>query len=139
VIDNDGSSNSINTSINILSSSNRPPVAVSNGHYSGKKGKTITFDGSGSYDPDNGDTITSEWTFGDGANESGMITYHVYKKAGNYTVTFKVTDRLGESDTIVTYALIKEKKEEGIPGFEIILLFIALFLTYTYKQRKNKK
>ena len=42
VIDNDGSSNSINTSVNIRSSSNRPPVAVSNGHYSGKKGKTIT-------------------------------------------------------------------------------------------------
>jgi parallel beta-helix repeat protein len=139
VIDNDGSSNSINTSVNIRSSSNRPPVAVSNGHYSGKKGKTITFDGSGSYDPDNGDTISTEWTFGDGDFEAGMITYHVYKKPGNYTVTFTVTDQNGESDTIVTYAVIKDKKEEGMPGFEITFLFIAIFLTLNYNKRKRNK
>jgi len=60
VIDNDGSSNSLNTTVNIRTSSNRPPVAISNGYYKGKKGKTITFDASGSYDPDIGDTISTE-------------------------------------------------------------------------------
>jgi parallel beta-helix repeat protein len=139
VIDNDGSSNSINTTVNIRATSNRPPFAVSNGHYSGRKGKTITFDGTGSYDPDIGDTISTEWTFGDGNFDSGVIVYHVYKKSGNYTVTFTVTDQYGESDTSVTYALIKVKKSEGIPGFEIVFLFIAIFLTIAYKQKKKNK
>ncbi len=134
-IDNDGSSNSVNKTVVIRSESNRPPVAIANGYYSGLKGKTIIFDGSGSYDLDNGDTINPIWDFGDGNNESGFISYHVYKKAGNYTVTLTVTDQYGESDTSFTYALIKVKKSEGIPGYEIILLFIAILLVLAVKRR----
>jgi parallel beta-helix repeat protein len=139
VIDNDGSSNSQNFTVNIRTSSNRPPVAVSNGFYKGKKGKIITFDGTGSYDPDNGDTISTEWNFGDGYNDSGMVVYHVYKKSGNYSVKFTVTDQNGDSDSSYTYALIKVKKSEGIPGFEIAILLIAMFLTISYRKRKKHR
>jgi parallel beta-helix repeat protein len=138
VIDNDGSSNSINKTIVIRSESNRPPVAITDGHYSGLKGKTIIFDGSGSYDPDNGDTINPLWDFGDGDNESGFVSYHVYKKPGNYSVSLTVTDQYGQSDTSYTYALIKAKKSEGMPGFEILLSLLAISFILIRRKYKIK-
>jgi parallel beta-helix repeat protein len=60
------------------------------------EGETVTFDASAS----SGDIITYKWDFGDNTpiiTESDPITTHVYMHAANYTVTLKVTDRLGFS------------------------------------------
>jgi len=60
--------------------------------------ETVTFDASAS----SGDITTYEWNFGDGTPstvETDPITTHVYMEDGNYTVTLKVTDRQGFSDT----------------------------------------
>ncbi len=59
-------------------------------------GKSLTFNALKSEDPD-GQITKYEWDFGDGTQTTGVITDHVYKKAGEYIVTLKVTDDKGES------------------------------------------
>ena len=52
-----------------------------------------SFDGSGSSDPDVGDSVVSyDWDFGDGVTLSGDQVSHTYADAGTYTVTLTVTD-----------------------------------------------
>src|SRR5438876_204969 len=63
---------------------------------------TLTFNGSGSFDP--GGTIVSyAWRFGDGGTASGIAVTHGYATAGIYTATLTVTDSRGASasDTAV--------------------------------------
>ena len=61
-------------------------------------GTVLSFDGSGSSDPD-GDALSYEWAFGDGAQASSMTTEHSYSAAGTYTVTLTVWDDKGLQDT----------------------------------------
>ena len=58
-----------------------------------------SFDGSASTDSDG--TITGyAWTFGDNATGSGVKTTHTYASAGTYTVSLKVTDNAGGTNTV---------------------------------------
>jgi subtilisin-like proprotein convertase family protein len=77
--------------INITTAStNVPPSANAGGPYAGDEGSPITFDGSGSSDPDN--TIVSyAWDFGDGSTGSGANPEHAYADNGTYPVTVTVT------------------------------------------------
>ncbi len=61
-------------------------------------GLTATFDGTGSADPD-GSVVSWAWTFGDGTTATGANANHAYVNAGTYTVTLKVTDNRGATDT----------------------------------------
>ena len=54
-------------------------------------GETVTFDGSGSYDPDQ-QPLTYSWDFGDGWISSAVSPTHAYGAAGEYTVTLEVSD-----------------------------------------------
>ncbi|HEY5890817.1 MAG TPA: PKD domain-containing protein, partial [Acidimicrobiia bacterium] len=78
---------------------NVPPVAlVSATPQSGTTPLTVSFDASGSNDPD-GSVVSWAWTFGDGGTATGSQVVHVYAKAGTYSATVTVTDDLGASDT----------------------------------------
>ena len=57
----------------------------------------ITFDASSSYDPD-GEIVSYNWNFGDGNSTEGEVVTYAYSKAGNYTVTLRVTDNDGLQD-----------------------------------------
>jgi PKD repeat protein/glucose/arabinose dehydrogenase len=80
---------------------NSPPTAVATGSpTSGTAPLTVQFDGSGSSDPDVGDTITYSWdlngdgTFGD--STAAKPTY-TYSTPGTYNTSLKVTDSHGAS------------------------------------------
>ena len=77
------------------STGNQPPVAViSAAPASGTVPLNVSFDGTGSHDPD-GTIASYAWTFGDGGIGSGATTSHTYSAAGAYTAKLTVTDNLG--------------------------------------------
>jgi hypothetical protein len=87
--------------------SNNGPVADAGGPYFGNVDESITFNGSGSYDPD-GSIISYKWEFGDGTNGSGEITTNTYYAPDSYTVVLTVTDDMGASDQDITIACIND-------------------------------
>jgi subtilisin len=86
---------------------NDPPVADAGSDHTALVGEDITFDGSGSYDIDDGIT-TYDWDFGDGNTGTGMTTTHAYETLGTYTVVLTVTDNSGSTGT--DYAIVTVKK-----------------------------
>jgi len=61
-----------------------------------KEGEKIEFEGRihGGFSP-----YSYEWDFGDGETSTSAYPVHTYKSAGSYTVSLKVTDDRGNSDT----------------------------------------
>ncbi len=82
-----------------------PPTADAGGPYSGVVGAVISFDGTGSMDPD-GTLASYAWDFGDGATASGPTPTHSYSVDGLFTVTLTVTDNDGLTGTDATSATI---------------------------------
>lgn len=90
----------------LTAGANRTPTADANGPYVGLFGNDITFDGSGSFDPD-GDGLTYSWDFGDGTPAgSGVAPAHNYAARGIYTVTLTVNDGTADSVPSVTTATV---------------------------------
>ena len=82
------------------------PVPVTGGPYTGTLSQPVSFNGSGSFDPDG--TITSyHWNFGDGTVANSQNPAHTYAGPGVYTATLTVTDNgnlLASATTSVTVA-----------------------------------
>jgi len=72
-----------------LALDNEMPVAKATA--SGER--TVTFDGSGSSDPD-GPVGSYTWDFGDGSTGSGPTATHSFARAGTYDVKLTVTDNI---------------------------------------------
>jgi PKD repeat protein len=88
---------------------NLPPVADAGGPYTADVDEVITFNGTGSTDPNGNETIVSyDWDFGDGTIllDAGPTPTHAYNKAGQYHVTLTVTDDFGVPDSDATTAKI---------------------------------
>jgi PKD repeat protein len=83
----------------------KPPVASTNGPFSGSEGTGIAMTGSTSSDPDN-TPLTYAWSFGDGTTGTGPNAMHTYTQDGSYTVRLIVADPLGLADTITTTATV---------------------------------
>ena len=74
---------------------NRPPVASINpSKTQALVDETITFDGSGSSDPD-GTIAGFSWVFGDGGSSTQQTPEHAFTQPGEYNVTLTVTDNEG--------------------------------------------
>lgn len=80
---------------------NKAPIADADGPYSRHVGQIITFDGTGSSDPEN-NTLTYTWNFGDGNNGTGKTPTHIYNSTGLYNVTLTVSDGLLASNDTTT-------------------------------------
>jgi len=91
--DNSGSTGSANASEMV---NDRPPVAVIAGPSTAPVNTPVTFDGSGSTDPD-GTVVSWAWMFGDGATGSGSVVTHTYTSTGTFNVTLTVTDNSGNT------------------------------------------
>jgi C1A family cysteine protease len=78
-----------------FSSGALPPVADATvSATSGNIPFTVSFDGSGSFDPD-GQIVSYQWNFGNGTTASGVTAQCTYTKAGTFTATLTVTDNDG--------------------------------------------
>ena len=83
---------------------NRAPTANAGGPYTSNVGGAISFNGTGSSDPD-GDALTYAWDFGDGSTGTGATPSHAYAATGVYTVSLRVTDPgllFGDATTTAT-------------------------------------
>ncbi len=54
-------------------------------------GQAITFDGSGSTDPDPGDALSYAWSFDDGTTATGPVVTHAFATVGAHVATLTVT------------------------------------------------
>jgi PKD repeat protein/DNA-binding MarR family transcriptional regulator len=89
VTDDDGESSTDTVKVTV---SNLSPIAlIIVERVNADEDEEILFNASGSYDPD-GNIISYNWDFGDGAASSDMITSHAYTSTGSYLVTLLVED-----------------------------------------------
>jgi glucose/arabinose dehydrogenase len=86
-----------------FNSSNQSPTAVASADpTSGPAPLVVDFDGTGSSDPDLGDTLTYDWDLdGDGAfdDSTSPTPTRTYTQPGNVTVRLRVEDPDGATDT----------------------------------------
>jgi PKD repeat protein len=106
VTDDDGLTSAAATTTADISDVVVDPIADPNGPYTGTEGRELTFDGTGSYDPDGGSIVSYAWDFDDGNTGIGPNPTNVYDTAGSYTVTLMVTDDEGATASATTTAEI---------------------------------
>lgn len=91
---------------------NQPPVAsFSFSPASPSVSEWVRFDATSSDDTD-GPVVSYSWNFGDGSTDSGMMVYHRFTTAGTYTVTLRVTDDAGASNTTTQTVHVSRVEEE---------------------------
>ncbi len=105
---------------------NAGPVAVGGTDTSSEAGKKISFDGTGSWDPDGDAVVSYAWDFGDGKKDTKGAAAHSYGKAGVYTVTLTVSDGNLNGTTVHTVK-VRSPDTESTPGFGGALAAAALF------------
>ncbi|MGY3317957.1 PKD repeat protein [Arthrobacter sp. TE12232] len=96
VTDNTGNTASVVHTVTVVA----PPanVAPTAAFTSTASNLAVTFNGSGSADPDG--TVTGyAWDFGDASTGTGATASHTYANAGSYTVSLTVTDDDGATGT----------------------------------------
>ncbi|HDS59478.1 MAG TPA: PKD domain-containing protein, partial [Thermoplasmatales archaeon] len=99
--------------------SNAPPAAsFTYSPPNPQVGETISFDGSGSSDPD-GSIASYSWNFGDEGSTSGRTAQHSYAAEGTYTVTLTVTDNDGDAATATKIVTVNAEgaNEPPVPQF----------------------
>jgi chitodextrinase len=102
------------------------PEADSGGPYRGLLDEPITFDGSGSADPDGGDIQSWEWDFGDGEVDSGESVTHTYAEAGVYELRLTVTDDEGQTGSTITSVTVEIRDDSDGGGGSVDLMFLWL-------------
>ena len=102
-----------------MPAANQPPSAVLAPVPEGEVEQLLSFDASGSSDPD-GDPLTYSWDFGDGMTAEFTFprATHRYTAPGNYLVRVTVSDGKGGSDTasatapIIRRVMLQETEEK---------------------------
>ncbi|MFC1766705.1 PKD domain-containing protein, partial [Planctomycetota bacterium] len=98
---------------------NQPPIANAGGPYQGITGEPILFDGSASYDPDEGDVIILyEWDLdNDGSYETrGAKVSKTFPSPGSGEVRLRVRDLQQASDRdTATYEVVEAKEPPPAP------------------------
>gem|GEM_PF-7041189 len=114
VTDDDGLTDTVEKEIEVV---NVPPKAFFTfGPEEPYAGQEVSFDASGSGDPD-GEIVEYAWDFdGDGVTDAeGVRVTHAYEKPGTYTVKLTVTDENGAKATGEREIVVKEREEVFVP------------------------
>jgi DNA/RNA endonuclease G (NUC1) len=84
-----------------VESGTQPPIAAIVAPATTEEGSSITFNASGSLDP-NGSIVSYAWDFGDGTSGAGVSIAHTFAQDGVYSVRVTATDNdgLAGSETI---------------------------------------
>jgi PKD repeat protein len=86
----------VSNSVTVKAGSN---VAPTSSFTATTAGLSVSVDASASTDPD-GSIVSYAWTYGDGATASGVTATHTYAADGTYTITLKVTDNAGATNSV---------------------------------------
>ncbi|MCX6665860.1 MAG: PKD domain-containing protein [Euryarchaeota archaeon] len=106
-------------------------VAHIEGPYTGILNENITFNSTGSYDPD-GEIIFYTWDFGDHNTSTLKNPIHKYAQIGNYIVMLTVTDNDNLSTTTISTIYIRESDDHKPPAtseYSFFIPTIALFIS----------
>ena len=90
----------------LVEANDRAPVAKWAGETAGNEGSALSFNASGSTDPDVNDVLTYAWDFGDGTTGSGVAPIHVFADNGVYNVLLTVKDKAGAEDSQSSFVTI---------------------------------
>lgn len=112
ITDDKGRQDSATVAISITTS--QPPVANIAAPLVAAVGEMVSFDASGSSDPD-GTIVSYDWDFGDGSTGSGVSAQHSFV-AGSYNVTLTVTDDQGDTDSASVMIKINQAPVAAITG-----------------------
>ncbi|MGH9909628.1 MAG: Ig-like domain repeat protein, partial [Nitrososphaerales archaeon] len=84
-----------------MNTGNNNPVAVATANpTSGAPPLSVTFNGSGSSDPDPGTILSYSWNFGDGSPAASVaVVTHTYNSAGPFVATLTVNDGNGGTNS----------------------------------------
>ncbi|MCJ7555421.1 MAG: PKD domain-containing protein [Gammaproteobacteria bacterium] len=111
-------SNSANAAVTIATPPvNQAPVADVGGPYAVDTGVAITFDGTGSSDPE-GAGLTYAWNFGDTRSGTGPSPAHTYVTAGTYDLSLTVSDGQLSSNPSLTTVTVTDPAQA--PGGEAV-------------------
>jgi PKD repeat protein len=114
-VTDDGELTNTDTTTATIGETGTPPTADAGGPYTGTVGVNVSFDGSGSSDPD-GTIVLYNWDFDDGNTDSSSrpTTGNTYASSGSYTVTLTVTDDDGETAFDIAEVTIAEGNQSPI-------------------------
>ena len=87
---------------------NRPPTAVASSNQTFGQ-PSVAFFGGQSGDPD-GDPLTYEWNFGDGATSTERDPVHEYPSASRFTATLTVRDNKGAAASTTEKVILDDHK-----------------------------
>jgi len=94
---------------------NRPPIAhIGASVLTGESPLLVTFDGSGSFDPD-GQIVAYRWSFSDGTTAQGKTVDHVFASASatSFVATLEVEDDGGAFGTMQQSIVVEEARAPG--------------------------
>jgi PKD repeat protein len=117
VSDGNGGSDAATVNVNVTCLNDAPEAEAGIDQMT-YEGSLVSFTGTVT-DPDQGDTHTYQWDFGDGASAAGQSASHAYADNGGFTVTLTVTDSVGASsgDTLaVTVQNVAPTVDAGTGG-----------------------